>query len=146
MQLHDTHPPAKGVLEIQVYRHGQLLEHWRDANLIVNGAREIQAQRLANDGAGRHVARIGFGTGASPASPNDTALTSAYVRDLTGHDYPASGEVRFHFELARSEANGKPIREFGLIAADGTLFSRKVRGVIEKNDDISLTGTWTIIY
>jgi hypothetical protein len=145
MQLKDTVEP-RGVLEITVYRDGQPIEQWRDENLIVNGAREIQAQRLAGEGEGRHVARIGFGEGSSPASPNDTGLTGAYTRDLVGHDYPATGEVRFHFELARSEANGKMIREFGLIAADGTLFSRKVRGVIEKYDEISLSGTWTIIY
>lgn len=145
MQLKDKVDP-RGVLEITVYRDGQPIEHWRDENLIVNGARAIQAQRLAGEGEGRHVARIGFGEGSSPASPNDTGLTGAYTRDLVGHDYPATGEVRFHFELARSEANGKMIREFGLIAADGTLFSRKVRGVIEKYDEISLSGTWTIIY
>lgn len=145
MQLKDKVEP-RGVLEITVYRDGQPIEQWRDENLIVNGAREIQAQRLAGEGAGRHVARIGFGEGSSPASPNDTSLTGAYTRALVGHDYPATGEVRFHFELARSEANGKMIREFGLIAADGTLFSRKVRGVIEKYDEISLSGTWTIIY
>lgn len=138
--------PVKGVLDIEVRRHGQVIETWRDANLIVNGARDIQARLIAGDGAGRHIKRIAFGTGASPASPDDTELTSAYVRDLTGHDYPETGQVRFSFDLANSEANGKAIREFGLITADGTLFSRKVRGVIEKNDDISLSGTWTIIY
>lgn len=146
MNLHDKAEPPRGVLELTVYKNDQPIDHWRDENLIVNGAREIQAQRLAGDGAGRHVARIAFGEGESPASPNDTSLTGAYSRELTGHDYPAVGEVRFSFELARSEANGKMIREMGLIAADGTLFSRKVRGVIEKYDEISISGTWTIIY
>lgn len=145
MQLNDAVEP-RGVLEITVYQRGQPVEHWRDENLIVTAAREIQAQRLAGEGEGRHVARIGFGEGSSPASPNDNGLTGPYTRDLIGHDYPEIGEVRFAFELARSEANGKMIREFGLIAADGTLFSRKVRGVIEKHEEISLSGTWTIIY
>ena len=134
-----------GTLEITVRRGDEVIEQWRDENLIVNGARDMLAQLIAGDGNGQAVTQIGFGVGESPASPDDTALTGAYVRNLTGHDYPAAGQVRFQFSLATSEANGLVIREFGLIAADGALFSRKVRGGIEKNDDISLDGTWTII-
>lgn len=145
MQLKDAAAP-RGTLEVTIYRAGTPIEHWRDENLIVSAARTLQAQLVAGDGSGRHIARIGYGTSETPASPGDTALTSAYIRDLSGYDYPEPGHVRFSFELARSEANGKPIREFGLIAADGTLFSRKVRGLIEKYDEISLSGTWTIIY
>ena len=68
MQLKDKVDP-RGVLEITVYRDGQPIEHWRDENLIVNGARAIQAQRLAGEGEGRHVARIAFGEGSSRAEP-----------------------------------------------------------------------------
>jgi len=145
MQLHDQARMA-GVLEVAVHRQGLLIDYWRDENLIVNGAREMLAQLVAGDGAGSAVTRIGFGVGGAPAAPDDGSLTSAYVRNLTGHDYPAPGRVRFSFALATSEANGLTIREFGLITAGGSLFSRKVRGGIEKNDDISLDGTWTIIF
>ncbi|QFT84488.1 hypothetical protein FIU88_05775 [Halomonas sp. THAF12] len=146
MQLHDSPHDMTGILELRVYRGGELIDDWRDENLIVDGARDMLARLIAGDGSGEAVTRIGFGGNASPASPDDTALTGAYVRDLTGHSYPAAGQVRFDFALATTEANGLTIREFGLIAADGSLFSRKVRGAIEKNDDISFQGTWTIIF
>lgn len=145
LRINDTHDMT-GTLELRVYRHGQLIDAWRDENLIVNNARDMLARLIAGDGAGEAVAKIGFGSGSSPASPNDTALTGAYTRSLTGHDYPEPGQVRFKFSLATSEANGIGIREFGLITADGNLFSRKVRGLIEKNDDISFEGSWTIIF
>lgn len=135
-----------GILELRIYRRGQLIDHFRDENLIVNGARDMLARLIAGDGGGEAVTRIGFGSGSSPASPDDTALTGAYVRNLTGHSYPQPGQVRFSFSLATSEANGIAIREFGLITASGELFSRKVRGIIEKNDDISFDGSWTIIF
>jgi hypothetical protein len=37
--------------------------------------------------------------------------------------------------------------EFGLLCADGTLFARRTRTKpINKESDISLSGSWTIIY
>lgn len=145
LRLRD-HQDMTGILELNVYRGGELIDGFRDENLIVNGARDMLARLIAGDESGEAVTRIGFGSGSSPASPDDTSLTGAYVRDLTGHSYPEAGQVRFSFSLATSEANGIAIREFGLITASGQLFSRKVRGVIEKNDDISFQGSWTIIF
>ena len=54
--------------------------------------------------------------------------------------------MSFSFTIGKAEANGKKIREFGLLCSDGTLFARKTRGVIEKADDIEIVGTWTIIF
>jgi hypothetical protein len=131
---------------VQVYRHGALIDEFEDDNLIVNGARDALAQLIGGDGAGKTVAQIGFGTSGDGPSPDDAALTGAYVKNLSGRTYPAPGQVEFSWSLATSEANGKAIREFGLICTDGSLFSRKVRGVIEKENDISLSGTWTITF
>lgn len=145
LRIKDTQDMT-GTLDIRVYQRGELIDQWRDQNLIVSGARDMLARLIAGDGAGESVEKIGFGSGSAPASPDDTALTGAYTRNLTGHDYPEPGQVRFKFTLATSEANGIGIREFGLITAAGNLFSRKVRGLIEKNDDISFEGSWTIIF
>lgn len=137
-----------GTLEVAVIRasDGLLVDWWKDENLIVNGAREMLARLIAGDGTGDSVTDIGFGTGSEPASPNDQGLTAAHWRPLSGHAYPASGKVRFSFVLSTTEANGITIREFGLRTSSGELFSRKVRGGIEKNSDISLEGTWTITF
>jgi hypothetical protein len=143
MRLHDELAP-RGDLEVGVYKSGLLLDWWEDKNLIIDGAREMLAHLIAGDGDGRAVTHIGFGTSATPPTPGDTSLTGAYWRELTGHTYPEAGKVRFSFVLSTTEANGLTIREFGLRTSNGALFSRKARGAIEKNDDISLEGTWTI--
>jgi hypothetical protein len=78
---------------------------------------------------------------------DDTALTSPYVKNLAGAAYPQEGQVSFSWNLTTSEANGKAIMEFGLLTADGKLFCRRTRTTpINKESDISLEGTWTIIF
>jgi len=138
----------KGVLEVGVIRasDGLLIDFWRDENLIVNGAREMLARLLAGEGTADSVVDIGFGTNEATPTPDDTGLTSAHWRPLSGYSYPAPGKVQFDFVLSTTEANGMAIREFGLRTAAGHLFSRKVRGDIVKNSDISLEGTWTITF
>lgn len=137
-----------GTLEVAVVRKsdGLLVDWWKDENLIVNSAREMLARLIAGDGTGDNITDIGFGIGSASATPNDTGLTSAHWRPVSGHSYPAPGKVQFSFALSTTEANGLTIREFGLRTASGELFSRKVRGGIEKNSDISLEGTWTITF
>ncbi|WP_429884767.1 hypothetical protein [Geoalkalibacter halelectricus] len=146
MNLCDTPSAPRGALHVQVFRRGVLIDEWEDANLIVNVAKTTLAQLIGGAGAGKTVTKIGFGTAGGGPSPDDTALSSAYQKNLGAVSYPAAGQVRFSWTLATSEANGKAIREFGLICSDGSLFSRKVRGVIEKENDISLSGTWTITF
>lgn len=146
MQFTERHLTLEGVLEIQIFRRGVLVETISGENLIVNAAKSQLARLVAGDGAQRYIQKIGFGTGTSAANPNNTTLTAAYIKNLSGHTYPEAGQVQFAWALSNAEANGKTITEFGLICADDTLFSRKVRAPISKDDDISLTGTWTIIF
>lgn len=146
MNLSDQSNLPEGTLEIAVFKNGKLFDFFRDRNLVVNDARGSLAELVAGDGAGSVIRKIGFGVSDTPADPDDESLTSAYVRALNGHSYPEPGKVRFEFSLNTSEANGITIREFGLITESNRLFSRKVRGGIEKNDDISLEGVWTITF
>jgi hypothetical protein len=108
--------------------------------------RSALAALLAEGDHGKIVSRIGFGVNDTPPAPEDKALTDAYIKQIGEASYPAPGQVRFAWSLDGPEANGKAIKEFGLILADGTLFSRKTRGVIQKESDISLLGTWTISF
>lgn len=135
----------RGVLELKVYRRDQLIEHWRDKNMIVTGAKALMASLIAGDSIDA-IASIGFGTGSNAAAPSNTGLTNAHWKPLSGHSYPKPGKVKFSFELGTTEANGLAICELGLRTTTNKLFSRKVRGVIEKDSDISLTGSWTITF
>ena len=134
----------RGSFEIRVFKAGRELEHYHDDNMIMASARDALARLIGGDGSGKTVTKIGVGTNGNGPTPNDKGLTSAYSKAVAGCTYPATGEARFSFTIGAGEANGKSIREFGLLCSDGTLFARKTRGVIEKADDIEITGTWTI--
>ena len=134
----------RGSFEIRVFKAGRELEHYHDDNMIMASARDALARLIGGDGSGKTVTKIGVGTNGNGPTPNDKGLTSAYSTAVAGCTYPATGEARFSFTIGAGEANGKSLREFGLLCSDGTLFARKTRGVIEKADDIEITGTWTI--
>lgn len=134
----------RGILELKIYRKGVLVEHFIEPQMILNRAKTLMAKAAKNEAAGVYVNRIAFGTSSTPANPSDTALTSAYVKNIGSHTYPATGQIKFDFTLTTLEANGKNIKEFGLMLTDGTLFARKVRGAIEKDEDMSIVGSWTI--
>lgn len=136
---------ATGTLEIKVYdKDGNLVQQATERNLIVNGGRNSLARLLGGAGAGKQIATIGFGTNGTAASPPDSALTGAFVKAVSAVSYPQTGAVKFDWLLDYADANGTAIREFGLIASDGTLFSRKVRDLISKTAEIQIQGSWTI--
>lgn len=134
----------RGSFEIRVFKAGREIEHYRDENMIMAQARNALARLIGGDGSGKTVTKIGVGTNGDGPTPDDTGLRDAYAKAVTGCTYPATGEACFDFTIGAAEANGMAIREFGLLCGDGTLFSRKTRGVIEKADDIEIRGTWTI--
>lgn len=140
--------PVRGIFELQVYRHGRLIEDYRDDNLILGRLKDVMARLLGGSPAeaGTTINRISFGTNGTAPVPGDNSVTSAFTKNLGAPTYPAAGRVAFPFSLGTGEANGKAIREFALMLSDGTYAARKVRGVIEKDADLSFTGTWTILF
>lgn len=138
---------VSGHFRLWVWRNGVLIEEDDHPNIIVDLAKEQQARLLGGDVTNRSITKIGVGTGTAAAAAGNTALTSSFVRAVTGVTYPAAGQVRFGFTIASGEANGKAITEFGLFTAGDVLFARRVRaGAIQKESDLTLTGTWTITY
>lgn len=137
----------RGDFVLNVYRRGVLVETIRERNLIVDNSKLIHSRLLGGDVANRSVTQFGVGvSGAAPAGGN-TALTTAYVKAVDNVTYPASNQVQFAFSLGSAEANGKAILEFGLLTAGGMLYARKVRAAaLNKDADLSFTGTWTITF
>ena len=145
MNAKDRLTKPEGVLRLNVYRKGVLVGHYVEKNTIVNGHKAIQASLLGGDVTDNSITTIGIGTNGTAATPEDTALTNSFTKAMASHSYPVAGSVQFDFSIGDDEANGLSIREFGLLCADGTLFSRKVRGdTIVKTDEVSLSGTWTL--
>jgi hypothetical protein len=141
----------RGILQYKVYHHQgevrELIAEFEDGNLIVNGAREQMARLIAGDFTERNITKIAFGTSGNEPTVTDTSITNAFTKDVAGFTYPAMGQVTIAWNLLTSEDNGQAIMEFGLICADATLFSRRVRvNPIYKAADISIEGQWTIIF
>ncbi|MDN3365886.1 hypothetical protein QQO24_01705 [Ralstonia pseudosolanacearum] len=132
---------------LRVYRRGELIELFEEKNLIVIGSQQAHAKLLGGDVANQSVTRIGFGTnGAAPIFAN-TVLTGAYAKGIDTVSYPATNQVQFAFSLGTGEANGMAIAEFGLLTTVGTLYARKTRSLpLNKEDDITLAGTWTVSF
>jgi hypothetical protein len=137
----------KGIFGLKVLRSGIVIGEYREHNLIVNGAFFQMARLVGADVTGRSVTKIGFGTGGADPAVTDTALTNQYLRSVSGYTDPEDGQVQINWVLPTTEGNGMKILEFGLFTTDGTLFSRKVREeAIPKESDISLEGSWIIIF
>ena len=148
IQFFDCGTPITGSLSIYVYRNGELVIIDESDNLIVDGARMLHARLIGGDTLNRSVTRVGFGTGTTaPAAGNTSLAAGAHIKAVDGVTYPAANQVRFAISLGTAEFNTRAISEFGLFAADGTLYARRVRATpIHKDTDISLTGTWTITF
>ena len=135
----------KGTFALKVFNaKGELLEEYQDENLIVSGGKNCLAILLSAANANKRVTKIGFGTDATSPSSGDVGLTSSYVKAIDSYSTTDVTSVVFSWTLGTSEANGKAIQEFGLIAVDNTLFARKTRSVINKTSDLRLEGTWRI--
>jgi hypothetical protein len=130
-----------------VRKGGVIIERYEDENLIVNTARQAVARLLAGEVEGKSITGIAFGVNGAASSPGDTAITSPYIRGISGVSYPEINRIQFDWELLITEGNGKAISEFGLLTGDGTLFARRARQrPINKEQDIALSGQWTIIF
>jgi hypothetical protein len=140
--------PIKGMFELMVRRKGVLIEHDLDHNMIVNTARTNMAKLIAGEGTNRAITKIVFGTNSTTPTANDTAITNPVTKAVSGFTYPTPTSVQFSFNLTGAEAGSISIAEFGLQCADGTLFARKTRNgkVIEMDDDLELSGYWTILF
>ena len=141
-------PQPRGVFDLHVYKNGVEIEHFVEHNLIVNTARTAMAHLVGDADPDKQVTWFGVGTDANGPELGDLSLTEPFLKQLDSHEYPEDDaySVRFNFSLSTEEANGMAITEFGLLCTDGSLFARKVRKVISKESDISLTGTWTILF
>jgi hypothetical protein len=145
MNITDRIERPQGVFELIVRRRGIVIERWIDKNLVVDKSKLCLSRLLGGSVTGRSVTQIAFGTNGTAPAAGNTSITSPFIKALGSPTYPSESQVTFPFSLLASEANGMAIFEFGLLATDGTLFARKVRGAaLNKDSDISVTGSWTI--
>lgn len=147
----------KGRLFLCFERDGKPVKKEVTDNLIVTGGRNALANLLGNNGTGKHITQVAIGEGSSPASAADTALTNSASVNVTetrigsnleaedGTTFSDARIVQFHFVIGKTVGNGLDVQEYGLLCADGTLFSRIVRdAAFTKTDIDSIRGYWQI--
>ncbi|MDI3480779.1 MAG: hypothetical protein PWQ97_434 [Tepidanaerobacteraceae bacterium] len=140
----------KGILEVHVKKKGRIVEHWVDNNLVVDYPRTSIANALYSGATIKPITSIGIGTGQNLPTGSDTGLTGAYIKPVQNKTKPTPTSIQISFSILDTEANGMKISEFGLFDQDGKLFARKVRQdngvvkIIDKTQDISIDGIWTI--
>lgn len=122
---------------------GNIITSFAESNLIVATGYKAAAEALAGV-PGAAITRVAVGPNGTEPIGTDVAITDSVMVDIQSVEYPTDSSVRFHFSIGYDMAVGETIREFGLITADGRLFSRKVREGIEKNESMSIVGQWDI--
>lgn len=142
-----AHVQINGVFRLKVFRRGALIEAIEERNLVVDLAKTGLARMLGSDLTNRPITQIGFGTSGTAPAAGNTSLTGGYYKNHDGATFPGAGQVSFAFSLASGENNGMAILEFGLLTASSTLYARKTRTTaLNKESDITLSGTWTLTF
>jgi hypothetical protein len=146
MKLTNTLRRPTGILSLSaIDRSGRHLWSETLQNLIVDTGYTALLEALAGV-EGAAIDRFAIGTNGTPPNHADTAITNGQTIAIASVEYPEQNRIRFHFTVGYDQGNGTLIREFGLITADGRLFSRRTRaGAIEKSESMALVGTWDII-
>lgn len=129
---------------------GALLWRKRLKNQLTTINQTIRAQMLMGTYSGTldalQIKYFAFGSGTTPATPNDTQLENEQLRkQVTQISNPTNGTVSSVLSLGSTEANNFAIREIGVFcgagatatANSGTLLSRIVTQ-IDKNSNIVL--------
>lgn len=141
-------PAPLGLLDVRIWRHGRLIEHTIDMNMIVVTSKFIHAQLLGGAVTGNSIQQVGFGSTSTPAAMGNTGLSvDAYIKAVDSISYPAANQVAFAISLGAIEANGQVLAEYGLLTGNSGLYARQVRAApINKDSSVSINATWTITF
>ncbi|MDR3353938.1 MAG: hypothetical protein LBO21_02725 [Synergistaceae bacterium] len=153
---------VSGQLFYIVRRHGKVIEESNERNMIMTLGR-VAVARLFKGLQGGHGFSVGVGENGDPPNPDQVGLLNpalvmaspvefarAEVNDGITSWIPCPNptpNVRFNFLFDSLTANGKAIREFGLMTYDHVLFARRVRSSgkpIEKDRDLTIEGYWVV--
>jgi hypothetical protein len=132
-----------GRLRTRIYENDILILDDTSKNLVVDLGLQNIAQLLGG-GTGVILNKGSVGdSGAAPA-PGDTTLSNSF--NATGFviTYPANNSIQLDFAIEKPEYNGNTIREYGLLDANGNLFSRIVKAPFAKTAVHRLECQWII--
>src|SRR5271155_4972290 len=89
-----------GMVRIRLVERGGVLWSYAGRNLFVNAGRPALAALLGGDTTGEFAAAVGFGSGSTAPTANDTTLTvPGYYKTLDSHSEDGNGSVTFNWSL-----------------------------------------------
>jgi hypothetical protein len=147
MKISDSINGIKGRIEFKIINAntGELISEFTEHNIITDVGYRAAAQALAGV-TNSHINRIIIGQNTVPPAASDTSIGGTTLTlHFTNVEYPDNFSIRFNFMINANTGNGMNMAEFGLLTADGRLFSRLVRPqIIEKTDQIEVLGGYII--
>lgn len=132
----------KGVLSLKFYEKNVLIREEKANNLIVTSGINALLSGLKGD-ANKNIYKVQMGTRGDAPVAGDTSITGAVDIDIVTKTVSGS-KLIITFSIGSGVGNGTTFAEFGLICADGTLFSRKAWPSFTKIADLTIQGTWEI--
>lgn len=138
---------VSGRLKLRIEHLDGSVEHYDQRNMLM----AYTVQRLidtitTSEPDTDFIAQIGYGEGTTASTPDDSALTNAFVKNLSSLDTTTPGVITATFTLESGEGNGLSISEFGLLTTDDNLVARRTRDAIAKVEGVRIDGTWTITF
>jgi hypothetical protein len=156
--VQDVAPGMSGRVEIDVIENGEVVETFRDSNLIVLRAPHIMANALAGVshpdftiggvqwGTGGHVS----GDPSQPIPPlgSDTSLESFVLETGITNVSVGDTHVQFETQMPPGQGNGNVFTEAGLVISGVTklMFARKTFPGITKTSNRTITLRWIISF
>jgi len=149
-----------GIVRIRVIERGRVVWSYAGRNLFVNAGRPALAALLGGDTTGEFAAAVGFGSGSTAPTANDTTLTvPGYYKTLDSHSEDGNGSVTFNWSLTGADtgALGITVQELALFAnhasaglpgttAPTPMLARKTIAPIVFGTGMSISGTWTLTF
>ena len=136
----------KGSIEINVYKHGKLIDTIKKDNLVVTNGLQMLAKLLGGTILNNVPQMVAFGTGLTTPILSDNTLTGLITKTLGTPIYPNPNQISFPFSVLTTDPN-MTVTEMGLLTANSTLFNRiLLANPIIKDTSISFTGNWTITF
>ena len=130
------------------YNEWNVVEKVEKKNKILSSMLTHLSRSLGN-ASPSPLTKITFGSNGATPQQSDTKsiMTNTFTKPVLSVAYPSFNSVKFTYSLLEAEHNGNEIREYALTSDDGnTIFSRIIRGMINKEIDVKIDGTWEIIF
>lgn len=133
----------KGI--VRLFRRDTLV--WECRNLFVNAGLPALANLMAGVTSGQYALAVGFGSGNTAVTVNDTDLSTSpkYYNAVGTHTFPSSGSVQFNYALSATAdygALGMTVQEVGLFANGMTATMPAALGTI--NPAWAVSTAWTV--